>query len=130
MSMSFCRTAISSEPHRGTNRRSLLGLVLLAGCLLPTAAARAGALDAPKAEGLIGERIDGYLGVVDPNAPADVRKLVDQVNAEREARYAEIAKKRAVPTKAVALIAGEKVVGEAPSGQYVMGKDGRWQKKP
>lgn len=126
--MSWSRTPTCSERGHDPARRRLAAL-LLAALALPATGAHAGPLDAPKAKGLIGERIDGYLGVVDPSAPADVKALVQTVNAEREARYAEIAKKRGVPTAAVAQLAGEKVIAETPPGQYVMGADGRWQKK-
>ena len=92
-------------------------------------AALAGPLDGPKAAGQIGERWDGYLGLVDANAPASVRALVERTNREREARYAEIAARRGVATADVAAIAGEKLVNEAPPGQFVMGPDGRWVRR-
>jgi uncharacterized protein YdbL (DUF1318 family) len=92
-------------------------------------AARAGPLDGPKAAGQIGERWDGYLGLVDSNAPASVRQLVERTNREREARYAEIAARRGVATADVAAIAGAKLVNEAPPGQFVMGPDGRWVRR-
>jgi uncharacterized protein len=86
-------------------------------------------LDGAKAAGQIGERIDGYVGVVDANAPGDVRELVNQVNAGREAKYAEIAAERGTSVQAVAQIAGQKLIGRAPKGEYVMGADGRWRQK-
>ena len=93
---------------------------------LPVAAQ---SLDAAKAAGQIGERIDGYVGVVDANAPADIKKLVDQVNAGRKAKYTEIAAERGTPVQAVAQIAGQKLIERAPRGEYVMGADGRWRQK-
>jgi uncharacterized protein len=105
-----------------------LGAVLLMLCLaaLP---ALAQSLDQAKAAGLVGERIDGYVGVVDANAPGDVRAMVDQVNAEREAKYAEIAAERGTSVQAVAQIAGQKLIERAPGGQYVLGADGQWRQK-
>jgi uncharacterized protein len=91
--------------------------------------ALAGPLEDAKAEGLVGERIDGYLGVVDSGAPGSVKSLVDQINAEREAKYAEIAKKQGAPVAAVAQIAGTKLIQRAPKGEYVMGANGQWQRK-
>ena len=35
-------------------------------------------LDGAKAAGQVGERVDGYLGLVDANAPADVKALVEE----------------------------------------------------
>jgi uncharacterized protein YdbL (DUF1318 family) len=67
--------------------------------------------------------------VVDSNAPASVRSLVEQINAEREAKYAEIAQKQGAPTAAVAQIAGKKLIERATPGEYVMGANGQWQQK-
>jgi hypothetical protein len=91
--------------------------------------AQAGPLDDAKAAGLVGERIDGYLGVVDSGAPADVKRLVEQINAERQAKYAEIAQKQGAPVQAVAQIAGEKLIERAGGGEFVMGADGQWRRK-
>jgi uncharacterized protein len=86
-------------------------------------------LDQSKAAGLVGEKVDGFLAVVDADAPAEVRAMVDRVNAERRAKYAEIANKQNAPMDAVAKIAGQKLVERAPSGQYVLGADGQWRQK-
>ena len=52
---------------------SALVLVLAAAPVL------AADLDGAKAAGQVGERVDGYLGLVDANAPADVKALVERV---------------------------------------------------
>ena len=91
--------------------------------------AAAQSLDQAKAAGEVGERIDGYVGVVDANAPADIRALVDEVNAERKAKYAEIAKERGASVQAVAQIAGQKLIERTAKGGYVMGADGQWRQK-
>jgi uncharacterized protein YdbL (DUF1318 family) len=106
-------------------RAMALGLALLT---LP-AAAIAGPLDDAKASGLVGERVDGYLGVVPGSAPGDVRALVEEVNAKRRKKYEEVAGGRGVPVEAVAAIAGEKLVKRAAAGEYVAGADGRWTQK-
>jgi uncharacterized protein YdbL (DUF1318 family) len=101
-----------------------LGLLLTA---LPPAWAED--LDQAKSGGLVGERIDGYLGLVDETAPPSVKTLVAEVNAKRREGYAAIAAKRGVPVAAVAQIAGEKLIEKMPKGQYVMGADGQWRRK-
>ena len=106
-----------------------VGAIVLFGIGLGIAQAQAGPLEDAKAAGLVGERIDGYLGVVGSSAPADVAQLVKQVNAEREAKYADIAQKQGAPVAAVAQIAGTKLIERAGPGEYVMGADGRWQRK-
>jgi uncharacterized protein YdbL (DUF1318 family) len=91
--------------------------------------ARAASLDDAKAAGQVGERPDGYVGLVDSNAPADVKQLVESVNAKRKAEYSRIAQKNGTPVDAVAAIAGQKLIERTPPGQYVMGVDVRWVKK-
>jgi hypothetical protein len=107
-------------------RIGAIALLMLGLGIGPT---QAGPLEDAKAEGLVGERIDGYVGVVDSGAPGSVKSLVNQINAEREARYAQIAQKQGAPVAAVAQIAGRKLIERAPRGEYVMGADGRWQRK-
>ena len=106
-----------------------IGAIVLLVAGLAIDPALAGALEDAKAEGLVGERIDGYLGVVDSGAPGNVKSLVNQINGEREAKYAEIAKKQGAPVAAVAQIAGKKLIERAGSGEYVMGADGQWRRK-
>ena len=91
--------------------------------------ARADELDSAKAAGQVGERPDGYLGVVSASAPASARALVDSLNAKRREKYAEIAKQNGTAVDAVAALMGEKLIDRTPPGQYVMGADGRWVKK-
>ena len=62
-------------------------------------------LDDAKAEGLVGERVDGFLGIVPGSAPTEVRALVEEVNDKRRAKYQEVAKQRGVAMEAVAAIA-------------------------
>jgi uncharacterized protein len=106
----------------------VLAIALMTSCfaVLP---AFAQSLDEAKAAGLVGEKVDGFVGVVPADAPAEVRALADRINAERRARYAEIAKKQNAPVDAVAKIAGQKLTERAPSGQYVLGADGQWRQK-
>lgn len=91
--------------------------------------ALAQSLDGAKADGLVGERIDGYVGVVPGEAPPEIREMVEEINAQRRQRYAEVADQRGVAVEAVAQIAGEKLIERAPSGQFVAGADGRWRRK-
>jgi uncharacterized protein len=106
-----------------------LSALVVLGLTLAIAPAVAGPLEDAKSSGLVGERIDGYLGVVGSSAPADVVQLVEQVNGERRAKYAEIAQKQGAPVEAVAQIAGTKLIERAAPGEYVMGADGQWQRK-
>jgi len=112
-------------------RLRLLGaLALLAACVLGAPPASASALDDAKAQGLLGERYDGYLGVVKPDA-ASAKALAAEINVKRRAHYAKIASDENTQVEAVAAIAGAKLVKNAPSGQYVMpGPGASWKRVP
>jgi uncharacterized protein YdbL (DUF1318 family) len=82
-----------------------------------------------KRKGFLGERIDGYLGVVSANTPADVRAMADEINAKRRAEYADIAGRRGVSVEAVGQLAGQKLINRAAAGEWVLGTDGEWRQK-
>ena len=106
-----------------------LGAIVLILFGLAASPAAAQSLDVLKASGVVGEKVDGFVGVVDAGAPSNVRALVDQINEERRVRYAEIAQKQGAPMDAVAKIAGQKLIERTPAGEYVMGADGAWRQK-
>jgi uncharacterized protein YdbL (DUF1318 family) len=103
---------------------SLIVILLLIG--LPAAA---GSLGSVKAAGQVGERPDGYLGLVDEGAPAEVRGLVKDVNARRRGKYEEIAKETGAPVAAVAARAGTKLIARTAKGNFVMDESGKWVRK-
>ena len=86
-------------------------------------------LDEARAQGVLGERSDGYVAAVKDHPPAEVAKLADEVNAKRRAYYAEIAQRNGAPVEAVAALAGQKLIANAPAGQWVSSGSG-WTKKP
>jgi len=97
--------------------------------VLGVQAASAATLDGAKAAGQIGESVDGYVHLVDKNAPADVKALMKEVNNKRRAKYGSIASKRGAAVKDVAALAGAKLVERTPAGQHVMDSSGKWRKK-
>ncbi len=81
-----------------------------------------------QARGLVGERIDGYVGIV-KDAPG-VRQLVDEINLQRRQLYRDIARKNSIPIDTVERLAADKAIGNAGSGEYVQDAAGNWVKKP
>lgn len=114
--------------------RILLTALVLAGvaapaAVLPTPAAAQGlTLDQAKSQGLVGEKRDGYLGVV-KNAPG-VKALVDEINLKRRQHYRDIARKNNTSVEAVGQIVAQKVIEQSPSGTIVEGNNGQWVRKP
>jgi hypothetical protein len=105
--------------------RTLLAGVAL--CLLAVAAFAAD-LDTAKADGLVGERADGYLGIVVASAPADVVALVDDVNGRRQAEYARIAKQNGIERSEVEALAGRKAIERTAPGGWIF-TNGGWRQK-
>ncbi len=111
------------------NAARWLALLSALALVLTAVPALAGGLDGAKAAGQVGERHDGYLGLVDANAPGDVKELVERVNAGRRKKYGEIAAKRSTTVEAVAAQAGVKLLERTQPGHYVMDASGSWKRK-
>lgn len=82
-----------------------------------------------KQSGLVGEKPDGYLGVVSNNAPADVSELVKNINSQRQAKYKEIAEQNKQSPEVVGSLMGEKLINITKEGLYYMTPDGTWVRK-
>ncbi len=108
--------------------KRLLSSLVLSATLLAAAAAAAADLQAAKQQGLIGERADGFLGVVVASAPADVVELVESVNAKRRAEYRRIASSNDLTLEQVQALAGKKAIERTRPGDWVM-ENGGWRQK-
>lgn len=107
--------------------RAFLALFALV-AFIPAAAAQAD-LAAAKAQGLVGERPDGLVGLVDPGAPPAVRQMIDRINTERLEEYRRVARDTGAPLEAVQARAGRQIIQALPGGQNFMDAAGRWRKK-
>jgi len=99
-------------------------LLLCAMLILPVSFALT--LQEAKNEGIVGERIDGYVGLVADSAAAEVVAMVRDVNNQRRALYQQIARENNLNVDQVAALAYEKAVEATPSGQYVQDATGAW----
>ncbi|MFZ4125970.1 MAG: YdbL family protein [Rickettsiales bacterium] len=84
-------------------------------------------LDEAKAQGLVGERVDGYLGPVVESG--EVVTLVKDINNQRRAEYARIAAGNGQPLDVIQKLAAQKAYEKTPSGFYVQSPQGGWVKK-
>jgi len=103
--------------------------VLLLSLLLTTYGAFAADLGTAKAQGLVGEQNDGYLGLVKSDAPADVKKLVADVNVQRKTHFSEIAAKNGIAASEAAKVFAREAVQRTVSGNYVQNASGAWVRK-
>ncbi len=108
---------------------ALFLLVMSLGMTLGTSPAMAGALDQPKADGLIGEQANGYLGLVRQDVPPEIKALVRDVNAKRKARYQTIAEKQSVALSEVEKVGGTTAIEKTVRGNYIKDSGGEWRKK-
>lgn len=87
---------------------------------------------AAKREGQVGERYDGYLGVVSVesrgrSASVEVQNLVDRINLGRSEFYRRMAVQYAISVENVEAVAGVQRVRAAKSGEFVLMPDGKWR---
>lgn len=101
---------------------ALMGAVMFAG------AAYALDLDAAKAQGLVGEKRDGYLGVV-ANGNSEAQALASDINAKRKAEYTRIAGQNGQALNVVEKLAAAKAFEMTRSGNYIQDAGGNWVKK-
>ncbi len=85
-------------------------------------------LDAPRAAGVVAERFDG-LAAIRGAAPADVVTLVNQVNAERRAVYAERAQAEKTTSDAIGKIYALEIMKSAPPKTWFQSESGQWTQK-
>ena len=102
----------------------------LAVCLtFATLSALAMDLNTAKSRGFLGEQQNGYLGLVDRNAPTDAKSLMRDVNDQRRANYQSIARANELPLKTVESLAGQKAIEKTSRGNYIQAPNGQWVKK-
>jgi uncharacterized protein YdbL (DUF1318 family) len=80
-------------------------------------------LQGARSQGLVGERLDGYVQAIDASAQG----LVDEVNAKRKAEYARISKENGQPVAVVAKIAAEQIIANLPAGAKYQDSSGNWK---
>jgi uncharacterized protein len=86
-------------------------------------------LEEAKSQGVVGEQPDGYLGVVQPGASAEVQALVNDVNQKRRQMYEDIARRNSTKLEAVEMLAGKTAIDNTRAGNFVRSPSGQWVKK-
>ena len=110
--------------------RTLLGGLVVAGLAVstPALAQRDPAYEAARQAGQVGEKMDGYLGVVGSQSAA-VRDLVADLNIKRRANYAERAQAARPPAtlEEYAFTQGCILIARTAAGERYQAPDGSWQ---
>ena len=108
----------------------LIAAAGLAGLLVsaPAFAERDPAYEAARAAGQVGEKMDGYLGVVSGGGSA-LQAIVSDVNIKRRALYSQraLAATPPVTLEEYALTAGCIAIARTQPGEKYQAPDGSWQ---
>lgn len=97
--------------------------------MMAISVAVASPLTQPKADGLIGEQANGYIGLVKQDVPADIRELVNEVNAKRKAGYQQIAEKQGTSLADVERVGGNTAIEKTLKGNFIRDASGAWRRK-
>jgi uncharacterized protein YdbL (DUF1318 family) len=84
-------------------------------------------LEEAKTRGLVGEKSNGYLGVV-AAGNAEAQALANDINQKRRQAYQEIARRDGTNLRTVETLAGEKAIEKTKPGNMIEGPGG-WIKK-
>ncbi|GAA5051371.1 YdbL family protein [Erythrobacter westpacificensis] len=94
----------------------------------PAAAQRDPAYQAAREAGQVGEKMDGYLGIVGAATPA-LRDMVNDINNRRRAVYAEQAQANNATLEEYAFTAGCLAISRTSPGEMYQAPDGTWQQR-
>ncbi len=104
----------------------MIGAAMFAASIAQAQQQRDPAYVAARASGQIGEKVDGYLGVV--GAPtANLRRLVDDLNLKRKNIYFEQAQEERVTPVEYAFATACKLIGRTVPGEKYQAPDGTWR---
>lgn len=110
--------------------KKLVTLFLAAGFIYISAISNVFAMDlaTAKQQGLVGEKENGLVGLIDPNSPDALQILVKETNQGRLKVYNETAANQHIPVSQVQTIAAQKLISMTAPGQYIQ-RNGRWVQK-
>ncbi len=81
---------------------------------------------AARSAGQVGEKMDGYLGIVGAETP-DLVRLVRDINIKRRAVYAEKAQAAGATIEEYAFTSGCLLISRTVAGERYQAPDGSWQ---
>ncbi|MDO8900363.1 MAG: YdbL family protein [Phenylobacterium sp.] len=103
---------------------------LTAGVAMAQTAQAKALVDAAKAEGVVGERIDGLLGFVTPSSDPALEAAVNEINSGRLQLYRQAAARNGVTVEAAGASAFTEVVSSRlRPGEFYQSTAGAWVRK-
>lgn len=121
--MALGRSACALVVQRG--RAAVVALVLFAAIGATPAYVFAQSLDQIRAQGVAGERYDGFLAPRG-EVSAQVRQLIIDTNAKRREIYRKRAAEQGVEILAVGKIYARQIMQNAPAGTWFLDANNKW----
>lgn len=109
-----------------TATRLVAATLAIAALATPAVAQRDPAYAAARAAGQVGEKVDGYLGIVSGGG-AQLQAIVNDINIKRRAVYSQKAKAANATLDEYALTAGCQAIAATRPGEKYQAPDGGWQ---
>lgn len=106
--------------------RSGVAAILAFGLAMPGIAQRDPAYEAARANGSIGEKPDGYLGIVGGGDTA-LRGMVSDINLKRKQVYTDRASAEGSTVEQFAFTAGCNTIARTKPGEKYQAPDGSWK---
>ena len=100
--------------------------VAIGGIMAPASAQRDPAYASARAAWQIGEKMDGYIGIVGSET-AELRRIVNDINIKRRAVYSQRAQANNATLEEYALTAGCQAILATSPGEKYQAPDGSWQ---
>ena len=100
--------------------------LLTLGLAMPVLAQRDPAYEAARANGSIGEKPDGYLGIVS-GGDGQLQRLVNDINLKRKQVYTDRASAESSTVEQFAFTAGCNTIARTKPGEKYQAPDGSWK---
>lgn len=86
-------------------------------------------LDQAKTQGLVGEQLNGYVGIVTSSPSPALRSMVSEINQQRQALYQRSAQEASVTLEVFEARAGQRLQERAKPGEFIQDSNGQWRRK-
>ena len=116
---------IKSNNNRFAIAAAAIALAI-GGLATSASAQRDPAYESARSSGQVGEKMDGYLGIVGAESPT-LRRMVNDINIKRKAVYAGKASAANATLEEYALTAGCIAISRTSPGEKYQAPDGSWQ---
>ncbi|QIL02757.1 YdbL family protein [Sphingomonas sinipercae] len=107
---------------------SALLLAIAVAAPLPAGAQNMSVLNAARQAGQVGERYDGYMGIVSP-VPDSVRRQVGAINIKRRNIYIGLGTRRGVAAQVAGIATGCELLTRVQVGEFYMLAHGAWRRR-